>query len=498
MDEQTPQFAFVAGGASGKPRSVDRKLIRSHCMRGKNRREPVEQPVAQWLGPDDAPNPSARPLLLSFSVSTRHEEDKAKVRRSTARNSRRTQQLHAERAANNITACPIPNPPLLRFADQLGADSVELLFTVFPGTLRAFSLADFSLPSNLKSSQWRDWLFTDVAYVHAAITVSAVVRDLLLKRESSKIPSFHLRKAISQLNKNLSYKPLSLSDATIAVIISLSMASWISQDYVSTSSHVAGLSEIVRLRGGLDSFHSNPQLQVGMTRIDLCVSLGSGKSPIFTTGPSTFPYEFNTVQLSTCDQKSVPPDLQFIENLVDDRVAAIFQDLQGLARSMNAATSSQRVMLASDFHAGVMSIQYRLFKLHSKLNDIISEWIRVAMLASLTTTFQVMGSRIKYQYLSNRLQELCCAVEVSTEELRPVMFWVLMVGTVALFDSEEPWLSEKWRLDVLPLVRGLQWEDAKRLLKRFIWIDACNGKAGRAIFNKIIQDLGNGSRHERM
>jgi hypothetical protein len=31
------------------------------------------------------------------------------------------------------------------------------------------------------------------------------------------------------------------------------------------------------------------------------------------------------------------------------------------------------------------------------------------------------------------------------------MFWVLMVGTLALFDSDEPWLREKWRLDILPL-----------------------------------------------
>lgn len=132
--------------------------------------------------------------------------------------------------------------------------------------LRAFSLADFSLPSDLESSQWQEWLFRDVAYVHAAITVSTVVRDLLLKRQPSKIPAFHLRKAISQLNKNLSDKSLSLSDANIAVIISLGMASCVSQDYVSTSAHAAGLREIVRLRGGLDSFRSNPQLQVGMTR----------------------------------------------------------------------------------------------------------------------------------------------------------------------------------------------------------------------------------------
>lgn len=256
-------------------------------MRGKNRREPI----TQWLGDDDALNPSARPLLLSFSVSPLHEDRKdPKVRRSAARSKRRIltpQQLYDETAASNIIPCPIPNPPLLRFADNLDPESLQLLFTgwfiprslsvrikklltsfcpVFPGALRAFSLADFSLPSDLKSSQWEDWLFMDVAYVHAAITVSTAVRNLLLNREPSKTPSFHLRKAISQLNKNLSDESLSLSDTNIAVIISLSMASCISQDYVSTSAHAAGLREIVRLRGGLDSFHGNPQLQVGMTR----------------------------------------------------------------------------------------------------------------------------------------------------------------------------------------------------------------------------------------
>jgi hypothetical protein len=103
-------------------------------MRGKNRREPVEQPVAQWLGHDDALNPSARPLLLSFSVSPIMHEDKKdpKVRRSTTKSKRcilTPQQLHTERAVSNVISCLIPNPPLLSFADNLNPETIELLFT---------------------------------------------------------------------------------------------------------------------------------------------------------------------------------------------------------------------------------------------------------------------------------------------------------------------------------------------------------------------------------
>lgn len=132
--------------------------------------------------------------------------------------------------------------------------------------LRSYSLVEFGLRGDLKSSQWGDWLFKDVAYVHSAITVSMVVRSLLLKREPPEMSSSHLRKAISQLNMNLSDESTCLSDINIAVIIVLCMASCIGQDHASTLAHGNGLRELVRLRGGLDSFHGNPQLQVGMTR----------------------------------------------------------------------------------------------------------------------------------------------------------------------------------------------------------------------------------------
>lgn len=198
------------------------------------------------------------------------------------------------------------------------------------------------------------------------------------------------------------------------------------------------------------------------------------------------------MHLGTCDQQSVIPEFQYINHLVDHRVATIFQDFRGLAQRLNNATSGQGLMLASHFHAVAMSIQYRLFNLHNKLNDITSEWVRVTLLASLTTTFQVMGSRIKYEHLAQRLRELCRAVEVSTEELRHVMFWALMVGAIALFDSEEQWLREKWRLDVLPLTLGLHWDDGRQLLEKCVWINACNDVAGSTFFNEMMRDLGNG------
>ena len=69
------------------------------------------------------------------------------------------------------------------------------------------------------------------------------------------------------------------------------------------------------------------------------------------------------------------------------------------------------------------------------------------------------------------------------------MFWLLMVGTMALFDSDEPWLRAKWHLDIIPLMQGKLWVDAKVLLKTFVWMDACNEKAEKDAFVKMMQHL---------
>lgn len=138
MEDQASDFAFVAWEESEKTKSVDRKLIRRHCMRGKNRRDPVEQPIAQWLGHDSL-NPSDRPLLLSFSLShvdDTKNHDKRKdpiVLHSTTSRRKRSiltpQKVRSETVGSNTMSFPIRNPPLLTFADDLDRGSLDLLFT---------------------------------------------------------------------------------------------------------------------------------------------------------------------------------------------------------------------------------------------------------------------------------------------------------------------------------------------------------------------------------
>ena len=345
---------------------------------------------------------------------------------------------------------------------------------VFPGTQRAFSLSEFGIPPDMRSSQWRDWLFSDATYVHSIVAVCSVVQDFLLQRHRSNKTLVHLKKTIANLNGSLSDATRSRRIETLAVIISLSIAAIVSRDHLAMVAYAVGLWEIIRLRGGLEAFRGNPQLPVVLarsvifnfkcqksrlmsSRIDLCLSLNTGNAPIFTTTvPVAVPSD---LVKSSCAKKYPFPLGSSLDDILGDELPAIFRDLQYLAQRVNHAKSPGHDMQESELHGAIWLAQYRLLQLHGTLQHLITECMRVAMLAFLTTTFRVLGSRVAYRCAADQLRNLCCTIEISTDQMRRLMFWVLMIGLIAFFDHDEQWLSEKWR-DVSPVTQGLEWTDA--------------------------------------
>lgn len=137
---------------------------------------------------------------------------------------------------------------------------------MLPRWQRAFSLKELGLPGGLQLSQFHDWLFTDVAFLHASLAVSASVQDFLLQRGPSKTTSLHLRKSAARLNRDLSAGNSALGDGAISTIMALWIASCFSLDQVAMAAHGDGLRNMVRLRGGLDSFRHYPQMVYLMAR----------------------------------------------------------------------------------------------------------------------------------------------------------------------------------------------------------------------------------------
>ncbi|CAH0019617.1 unnamed protein product [Clonostachys rhizophaga] len=426
------EFINVSPNAPGKPQKAERRKIRSHCMRGRNRRIPSarlpendtfrDHPVVE-------PNVSLPPYEQEgsqFPIATR------------------------------VNSPLLSLPCLADFAVEVDNESFWKVESstdvIFPGAMSAFSLARFRLPSHFKSSQWSDWLLSDRAYVYAIVAVCAVIQEFLLETRRSK----------HTLNERLSSDNTSLSDARIANVIALTLAALVTNDHLAMSIHGTGLRRMVYLRGGFERFRGNPQILVVLSRIDLCVILSSGKGPYFPQ----------------CDPAGL------VHDLIKPHPQACLLTLLGMAINTAASAQSEGIQ-KYEVHAGIFVAQYRLWQLQGTMSDILGECIRIEMLGFLTTTFSLMNSRIRYDHATNQLKVLCCAIEVSTQQLRPLMLWVLMVGTLAFFDPDEEWLREKWRSGVLPLIEELQWLEAREYLKDFLWIDSCNDTKGQILFEKL-------------
>jgi Fungal specific transcription factor domain len=87
-----------------------------------------------------------------------------------------------------------------------------------------------------------------------------------MKLGPSNLTRLHLSKAVGRLKKNITTAGSTIKDATVASIVSLCVASFVSFDSAAMAVHGNGLREIIRLRGGLNSFRFDPQFMFTIMR----------------------------------------------------------------------------------------------------------------------------------------------------------------------------------------------------------------------------------------
>jgi hypothetical protein len=114
---------------------------------------------------------------------------------------------------------------------------------------------DFCVNFDLSRTIWFQWLSHDVAYLHSVLLATSAMHDFIMQRPPAKTTYFHLRKTIAFLNERLSDSAVSLRDSTVAVVLTLVELAGVLGDYAAVRAHIAGLQQMVRLRGGLAKLH---------------------------------------------------------------------------------------------------------------------------------------------------------------------------------------------------------------------------------------------------
>ena len=118
------QFAFITLDKLGKPHSVDRRLIRSHCMQGKNRHEGLRRSAKQVPGTSVL---SHQPCLTQIGPSVGGDHT---IREDQSYS---PSEIIIPKDGNVVVTTKLPRPPppdvgLIPFAECLDMHSQKLLY----------------------------------------------------------------------------------------------------------------------------------------------------------------------------------------------------------------------------------------------------------------------------------------------------------------------------------------------------------------------------------
>ncbi|KAH7230166.1 uncharacterized protein BKA55DRAFT_626160 [Fusarium redolens] len=485
-------FVFVTADAHGQPAAGDRKLIRSHVMRGKNTRTRTPPDRLKGRVPATAVE-SQRSQHAAGGNDSSEESHGARTRHELLNSdvdalARIRHPGMVPRAANVFT--------FIKFPEDIDSSSRSLLCTYFS------YLKDTMYPigrysrSDATNPYWFHWTQLDLAYLHSILYTTSFFYDSL-KGQKSKRTEFHSYRTIHELNKQLADPTTALTDSTITVVMGMALIAECFGDVESAHMHVMGLKQIVGLRGGIESFANKPQLQAKLYRTGLVYSICTGANPVFHQDNTSFESAFDSspelTRLKPSDASCFSRSRCVVQAL-GRRLYSIFKDVQGLSQLINDSHNSGQKIREMSLEELMTSIQSRLLLLEFNDNNVLPELLRLSLLAFLTTVFwSFPGVKFEYPHLANQLRQACLAFTPTTAGESYLFAWALMVGATSVFhDPDQTWLPQRLR----PLIRdnlGRTWFEVQNNLRRVMWIDSIHGGPGIEVFNQCFGETGDGS-----
>jgi hypothetical protein len=115
-------------------------------------------------------------------------------------------------------------------------------------------------------SQWVGYLATDAIFLYSTLYTTKAFFDYLRQGAFGPDTMKYLGVSLALLRDKLADSDAQPSNGTIASVVSLALMADKFGDFDSAEKHVRGLFQMVHLRGGIESFQSNPQLQLKICR----------------------------------------------------------------------------------------------------------------------------------------------------------------------------------------------------------------------------------------
>ncbi|KAH7414238.1 hypothetical protein DE146DRAFT_24756 [Phaeosphaeria sp. MPI-PUGE-AT-0046c] len=451
----------------------ERRLIRSHVMRGKN------------AGKSRIPR---KPLV--------HRDFKIPILNPQER---------FDDGDSEIKHIIYPHQPLWNelsltsYPYHIGPEKERFVYQRLWIIAKALYPPEFCTEVNLSQNAWFRYVFEDAAYFHSLLAICcSFITHFGGPRHISSDALRHISQAYRMTNERLSGSK-ACSDQAIAVVTMLAIYQRMHHQQSIGLVHFQGLQRMVQLRGGLAKLASdNRALAQKPWRLALEFALQNGALVSFSLDDvegSTQSTGFKSFDAILDEQKHKLGwrTMTYPVFAIDPVLLKHLSSINHFTNLLNATTDKTKLE-PFDYSDAVCFILHQLIT-YAPLNPLhrhhippLDNLIHWALLAVMTTLLPEYGhNQARYDFLANQLRGALQAMHApETTEEQEVLLWALFVAYATILDNaEDETMLTKMAVEAFKTLKLHEWDDLKTALCRFAWIYVFYDKAGLRLLSEV-------------
>ncbi|KAI0876216.1 hypothetical protein GGS24DRAFT_248330 [Hypoxylon argillaceum] len=336
--------------------------------------------------------------------------------------------------------------------------------------------------------------FVDEAFFHCLVATSvAASMPLSVTRQETTEAIYHLSRSLGLINKRLAGDTdIALSDATIAVVISMSQHDRLLGNHRHALIHFEGLQRLIALKGGISVLVSDsPWVAQKAIRADFDFAIQFGSPTRFSVG-----YVPGKVTLDWLREKHKETGVDFLDtrniiSCVDENLRRVFEDISTLAWLVNDSAVHGIKVDDYDFHDVLLLLGYRLLNVRPLNTPIestnkLEPLLHLGLVALIDMFFLPLGLKPDGALLTRCIASATLEQHYDDKNSQELLLWLLFTGKTSVLRApdDDIWLMPKISHTASQL--GLStWHHVSQTLEKFPWVKVFANDAAQRLWNKI-------------
>ncbi|KAI3333314.1 hypothetical protein F4824DRAFT_473041 [Ustulina deusta] len=459
----------------------ERKLIRSHVMKGKNlgkKRPKRERNSKSTANKSTIPHRTGVGNESTSIATLQHPQCESSILAVT------------RQIANDLSLLS----PTREIASQ----------TMFHIRQMSFYILDVTSPSEFCQSTgvtqwiWFQLAFYNEAYFHCTVAIASACAAFLTGDSChSPVALCHMSEAYRLINQKLSSNE-PLSDTTVAVVAAVNTYDRLYGNPQKAMIHLNGLVSLITLGGGISELAKrNIIIAEKAFRSDIELALSCGSTPKFSS--EDVPRHLILTDSRGCREPYKHGEAELVESILYQSVSAelseIVLDVLRFSHLLDQASRANKLDSVA-YQCTLTYVGYRLLEIKlprydSRAATSFDTLVQLALTGFQNTFCFGLGRKIMtFPLVVERFISAAQTIREDNKSQQMVVFWALLMGRVsALTRDDDFWLVP--RLKALAHELGLRtWPEASNALRAFPWVKAAHEAQGERFWNtKLAQSV---------